>query len=1225
MDLDTTDGTVNVYVNQSADWKGTLTGDASRFVFGYLGTDTVHLTGMFRGTALAPNGGLKIELEGASNEGTFYGKDVTVGPNITIKKLGTPFLIGELKVSNDDICIGEQTEVSLTATEPGATTRIMGVVGDHQFVDFAHIPGPRMIYATIETADGRADFVSIPINTRACAETPTSRVALSFRGAGGALNSAEFMVRGYDDKGNYVDVARPASYVWDFGDGTTATTTTPLITHDYSASVDPLKEYNSFNVSVSVTNSQGTMTTKKVVPLWSLYAKNRSKGIIQPPSTVSDLTASSYSLQVKNHEPTPIAITSARTDFIPCDTNQDVQPQPVQAMNVAIPAAATTTVNVTPPTDIPDDVCALGIHLMGSAPAGKVYSDVYIRAKENPQLLQAVTDPDAIALLNEASAVAKDPNRFDGLELRELVAAGKLSAVPPAMEAPAAGPLAMKMAALTVSGTTGPTPGSECTPGEVSDIPGLVCQPTPEWKGEFGQILNASRGHILMDHGCGNIGKLLGAINQNYSHTMIMSQNRTQVRHSTAAEDRMSNALQATRLRLDPDAVRYGYPGTSGKDTYNIDKMVTEYYVTDPDGKRWRMGAELSPGSVTCGGQYTIVPSLVVKPPPDAPVELQNAVATMADPEHGALFSTVGHYRFFMYSRADEASLYPGAGWAAGTEATVCSLFALDAASRTKFNGKPLSLFPTNKDQDIPDGMQKYTIDQRRAAADEQYANIHNAVSDACESTAEGVGGLLGGIVGGLFGGPAVGIFAGIVGGKTACGQAESNIANQVTNCFAFDGCDDTSDRWKNPGPGIAVSPDNILDWDVPKWNATKGMYDGTYGYNESIKYLPVLFRHKYVWNQTSGAGTLIVHVMDGTGKNPYPNAARVYVNSILVGMTPGTGDPDSVTVPAIAPGNYDVEAQYNPCGENPQPVTVPHLPVNQLPACVPGTAPPADGCAVTKPQNCQNGLMEQDCSLRLGIGLVCGCYPVPQLACDQPLVRGKGVAVVTAGETKNVFIDLCERGNAACQQTCAVEADCDNNQTCTTDGKCNPIHQVVQISVPEIDGLVHDSCDALPKDLGVSFTVECDPQSEQNLTDWICDDKHLDFCREPITGGHAYADVDLHDNGHCNYMKFSFVCTMDEETGGVKVGADVRLLNGCGAEAEDEGNSVQWRALVVPATRDNPNPAPLVCRGETETTQGTCEDYLWFFSWHDNLFTCYANNAAFYKGGIYYQSLLKP
>ncbi|MCL2726291.1 MAG: PKD domain-containing protein [Polyangiaceae bacterium] len=1149
VDLDTTDGTVNVYVNQSADWKGAVTGDASRFVFGYLGTDTIHLTGTFRGTALAPNGGLKIELEGASNEGTFYGKDVTVGPNITIKKLGTPFLIGELKVSSDDICIGEQTEVSLTATEPGATTRIMGVVGNHQFVDFAHIPGPRTIYATVETADGRADFVSIPINTRACAETPTSRVALSFRGAGGALNSAEFMVRGYDDKGNYVDVVRPASYVWDFGDGTKATTTTPLITHDYSASVDALKEYNSFNVSVTVTNSQGTMTTKKVVPLWSLYAKNRSKGIIQPPSTVSALTSWAYSLQVKNHEPTPISITAARPDFIPCDTNQDVQPQPVQAMNVAIPASATTTVNVTPPTTIPDDVCALGVHLMGTAPSGTVYSDVYIRARENPQL-QAVTDPTAIALLNEASAVTQDPNHFDAQELRALVAAGKLSAVPPAMEAPATGPLAMKTAAATLSsGTAGHPLGSECTPGEVSDVPGLVCQPTVDWVADPGQILNASKGHILIDHGCGTIGKLLGAIHQNYSHTMIMSQNRSQVRHSTASEDRMQNALQVTRLRLDPDAVRYGFPGTSGKDTYNIDQMVTQYYVTDPDGKQWRMGAELSPGPVVCSDgdtRFTAVPTLVIKPTPDAPVDLQNAVATMADPENGALFTTTGHYRFFMYSRADEASLYPGAGWAENTRATVCSSFARDAAIGTMFNRQPLSLYPTNPDnsptRQLPDGMHPYTVDERRAAANEQYANIHNAVAEACESTGEEGGGLLGGVVGTLFGGPVAGIFAGVIGGKAACGQAESNIANQVTNCFAFDGCDDTSDRWKNPGPGIAVSPDNILAWDVPASG-------GTYGYNEAVMYLPEVYRHRYVWKQTEGTGKLVIHVRDESSNpdnpgNPFPNA-RVYLNSNFVGLTPSTGDPDSIELSAIAPGTYDVEAQFNPCGENPQPVTEPHLPVSALSACEPGTVPSASGCTIKKPLNCPGDYIERDCEVRTNgdfdTALVCGCYPKPELACDMPMMRGNQPAVVYAGQTTEITIRLCAAGTSGCAQSCRSDGDCKESAlyckdlACTARPSLAKIAGDVLVQAYDNDLLVNPS----RRQYSVSFHLTCDPFGS-GVVDYT-------YCAQD-SGGDDTAQFEYHAT-----------CVQDSATGGITMENSAWLAEGCGSGAQKLDNVVTW------------------------------------------------------------------
>jgi len=1240
VDLDTRDGTVNVYVNQSADWKGALAGDASRFVFGYLGTGTVHLTGMFRGTALAPNGGLKIELEGASNEGTFYGKDVTVGPNITIKKLGTPFLIGELKVGKTDLCVGEQTEVSLATTgAPGTTTRIMGTPGDHQFVQFANAPGNRLVYATVETADGKVDFVQIPVTVRACPEEKPT-VAMHFWGDGGNPNGVEFMVRRHDEKGHEAPVAQPATFTWDFGDGTKTTTTTPLVTHNYSDAVDALKEYNYFTVSVSVTNSQGTMITKKVVPVWSLYAKNRSKGIIQPPSTVS-FSLSNYAVQVKNHEPTPIAITAARTDFIPCDTNQDVQPQPVQAMNVAVPASATGTVNVAPPATIPDEVCALGIHLMGTAPSGTVYSDSYVRIKENPQLQQQVTDPDTIALLNEASAVTQDPNQFDGQELRTLVAAGKLAALPPAMPPPAswngASAVPAKAAAATIVpmaetvASTTPKAGDTCTPGDVSHTPGLVCQPTPDWVAEFGQFVNASKGYIVMDHGCGKIGKLLGAINQHYSHTVIMAQNRVGVRHSTASEDRASASLDYSKLRLDGDVLRYGYPGTAGKDTYTVNQIVTEYYVTDPNGKdRWRMGSEITPNVVTCSDENLAVPTLVVRPPPDAPADLQKAVASMADPKDGALFTTQGHYRFFMYTHADKASLYPGEGWATetGADATVCSLFALDAASRTQFAGQSLRLRPSF--QGVSDGMQSYTIDQRLAAAKQLYANTSNSVADECELKAEGGGGLLGGLIGGLIGGPAVGIAAiGVLGGKTVCDHAEDNIANQLTNCFAFDACADTSDTWKspNPGTGIAVSPDNILDWDVPSTQkGGDGTYNGTYGYNEPLAYLPAMFRHRYAWTRNTGTGAMSVHVVNENG-DAFPGA-DIFLDMAMQGATDAYGN---LNFPVLATGKYIVEAQYNPCEhDKKEPLedsTPPSVPLYQLQACPDSGDLPQDGCYVKTPRACPGNYSTGDCKIQNsdgGVETLCGCYPKP--TCNT-LIRGSVPTEVKVDQTTPVTIRLCSNGTGACPQLCNTDLDCDNTQACNSNGKCSPIHQVVQISVPEIDGLVHDSCDALPKDLGVSFTVECDPQSEENMTDWICDDKHLDFCRDPITGGHAYADVDLHDNGHCNYMKFSFVCTMDEETGGVKVGADVRLLKGCGAEAEDEGNSVQWRALVVPATRDNPNPAPLVCRGETETTQGTCEDYLWFFTWHDedNPFTCHANNAAFYKGGISYRSLPRP
>ena len=1130
--------------------------------------------------------------------------------------------------------------------------------GDHQFVQFANAPGNRLLYATVETADGNVDFVQIPVTVRACpTEQPT--VALHFWGDRGVPNGVEFMVRGYDDKGHEVSVAQPASFTWDFGDGTTAATTTPLVTHDYSAAVDPLKEYNYFNVFVSVTNSQGTMTTKKVVPVWSLYAKNRSKGIIQPPSTVS-FSLSNYAVQVKNHEPTPISIIAARTDFIPCDTNQDVKQQPVQAMNVAVPASATGTVNVAPPATIPDDVCGLGIHLMGNAPAGTVYSDTYARVKENPQLLQDVTDPDTIALLNEASAVTQDPSQFDGQELRALAAAGKLSALPPAMPAPAswngataaapakaaAATIAPAAATITPLAATaadvGPKAGDTCTPGDVNSQSGLTCQPQSDWVMEFGQFVNASKGYIVMDHGCGNIGQLLGAINQHYSHTVIMAQNRVAVRHSTAAEGRMSNSLDVAKLRLDADVLRYGFPGTAGKDTYTVDQMVTQYYVTDPDGKQWRMGSEITPNVVTCSTEILPVPTLVVRPPPDAPADLQQAVASMADPDTGALFNTTGHYRFFMYSRADEAASYPGDGWATGTQATVCSLFALDAASGTTLaGGQSLRLRSSYRSQtnDIPDGMQPYTVDQRLAAAKVLYANTSNSAADACESAGKEGGALFGGIIGGLFGGPAgamIGIGVGVAGGTLVCDQVESNIANQLTNCFASDACADTSDAWKNPGPGtgIAVSPDNILDWDVPSpQKGNDGTYNGTYGYNEPLAYFPAMFRHRYAWTQSTGTGTLNVRVENENG-DAFPGA-DVFLDMVMKGDTDANGN---LNFPVLAAGKYIVEAQYNPCAHDaaapPEDSTPPSIPLAKLPACPDSGDLPQDGCYVQRPQVCPGDYKTGDCKIQQGsdggiINTLCGCYPQP--TCNT-LIRGSVPAEITANNTTSVTIRLCSNGNGACPQLCNTDADCDSNLVCTN-SMCVPVPQGVRISA-NIQGLVTTgtgTCMEPALNVSGSFETTCNPLAQQDLQNWLCDGGHLNFCSSPITGGTAEVAVPLaYNSSHCNELRFQFVCTMDP-SGGILIGTDMRLLGWCGDKASDRKNARQWRTLVGPATRDNPNPTPLACHGEyTEATNGTCDAFDPKACFKSNGWGCdsaYAvcnfDTATFDEGGIVYAPYL--
>jgi len=909
--LDTSSGTVNMYTSTFVSWKGDLQGDATRFVFGFLGQGSLIFESAFRGTALAPFATMELRPSSDEYEGTFYAKQVIVGPQVIIRKLQTPMLLDGISVSNTTPCIGESVEVSVSvdpsATGSGgsssSTTWIQGVVGSRQFVQFRDAAGPRLVYATVYAADGRADFTSVPVTVQRCAPAPGAGapIALHFWPALSNRQVVELMVHDYDADGHEVPVSGPATYAWSFGDGKTATTTSPLVSHDYTPAIDPLAPYSYFDVTVAVTKSTGLATARKVVSIWSLYAKNRAKGIIQPPSSLS-LSASALSVATTNYERTPISITQAQVELIPCDPALDSRLQPPQAMSVAVPAGGTVTVNVAPPSSVASDICSLGVHLLGAGNAGRVYTDAYTAFKENPSLIEPVTDSTTVALLNQASALTKDPNQFDEVELRQLYAGGLIPQLPAASAAKRFASTHASGLAKTLA-TADPKIGDPCTAGDTSPL-GWVCGPTSSWVMVGPEILNAFKGNFIMDHGCGSIGKLLSAVHQLFSHTSTIVKNRAAVRHSTASSDRMNSNVDYVGEQLDPDTLQFGFPGTAGPaQTYTIDQMVTEYFVTDPDdsSKTWRMGGELDRNPAQCTNDTTAVQPLVIRPAPDAPSSVLQGVVSVAD--HTDINS---HYRFFHYSRADE--FLSGGDWATGTEGTVCSSFDRLAAVKAG-----LPLHPGLKAPGVPDGMRAYLVDERTAAGNALYAQVSNDVGEACQPT------LLGAIVGGagyLLGGPIGGLIGGVT-GAAYCERMIGNIANQVNNCFANDRCDDTGSTWRNPGTGVAVSPDDILDWDT--WHE-----GGTYGYNEPLVYKPKGYRHAYAWAGSPGSGAMTVKVVH-PDHTPYPNAT-VLVNTNAIGTTDSNG---VFQIPVLAAGDYEVAAQFDPCAQQGHPNTC-TLPLEQ-------------------------------------------------------------------------------------------------------------------------------------------------------------------------------------------------------------------------------------------------------------------------------------------------------
>jgi hypothetical protein len=96
------------------------------------------------------------------------------------------------------------------------------------------------------------------------------------------------------------------------------------------------------------------------------------------------------------------------------------------------------------------------------------------------------------------------------------------------------------------------------------------------------------------------------------------------------------------------------------------------------------------------------------------------------------------------------------------------------------------------------------------------------------------------------------------------------DVANQIVNAFASDYCDTDakdSDKWRKPGDGYSVSPDNIINcWSAPQPNASdprQGLC-GLYGYNRKVNLRPPKWEIKplQAWAVSPGLGRIAGQVL---------------------------------------------------------------------------------------------------------------------------------------------------------------------------------------------------------------------------------------------------------------------------------------------------------------------------------------------------------------------------
>lgn len=768
---------------------------------------------------------------------------------------GRADLIQNIVLAPSSVCAGDSITVTVTAAHPHNPTLPVTVVidekvGDTQFVQAHGAPGPRLLSVAVSTSDHYIDDQTVSYQVVACpgrAPMPIVYVAPSVFHTG----EVEFRVS------NAAELGTALAYAWDFGDGEVATTTVPFISHPYSpVMLGPDALYTTLAASVTVSGAGvPPRTTPKTVSISNQYAFSKQAGWLAPPVTYDpapEITVFGLvrlPMRIRNLEDEEVRFAHAKVEFRPCDADGVASDYFDGDHTVLVPAhdevedAFTLSVG-----DIPPGTCGVNVHLDGGAASGlPAYASAYFSV-QNEALESEVTDPALLSALGEVASrgLVPDIRRVTDEDLHRLSAEGQIAEV------------LRVQSAIAPDHADPPGPlGDACVPpgapGEVlPPMPGLVCRPSGHWD-ETGPavVANARAGDIVVSAGCGAIGSLLRQVSppQRFTHTGMVTRSFYEVTHSTSVEGRYADYAEGggdPTEGFDEDVMRFGWPGII---TQTVGDAYASSTFLDPEGRPYAIGA-FNENPVRCVGDAGLNWPLVIKPPLAFDADVRPFLTPTAARFRNREFVT-GHYRFFGYSDGSVAADDAFDGGPGREFATVCSsaIWAMFNGRGDYFialEGSALEVADivrgAQRDPTTMNGLYFYSAEERAIAARFLYASYYDQAYYRA------------------------GWFA------VATTDIADDVANQVVNCFANDGCapafKDRTDWEDAPSAGRAVSPDDMLFWDAPSTG-------GLYGFHQGVVFRPSSYRARFAWTAESGTGSIRGVVLN-PDRTPASNATVV-------------------------------------------------------------------------------------------------------------------------------------------------------------------------------------------------------------------------------------------------------------------------------------------------------------------------------------------------------------
>jgi Carboxypeptidase regulatory-like domain len=403
---------------------------------------------------------------------------------------------------------------------------------------------------------------------------------------------------------------------------------------------------------------------------------------------------------------------------------------------------------------------------------------------------------------------------------------------------------------------------------------------------------NASKGDVLLSlGGDGVIARLLRQVTpaQYYDHSGMITRDMTsvvvdnrphyqaqQITHATATTERLENFIQISpTVHIKEEALKYMWPGVI---TQNIHESIFGEPIQDIDTGKTYTISSFSPTTrmFVDQGVWKIIPPMLVKPDPmtETPA-IRRLLHEVADEAR----LQKSHYRLFCYTDATINKLaLTSAGWANGTFPSVCSSFI-----RAMLNRKGIHLEGELEDSDLQigakkgkaDGLYLYDESERLTAAKDLHAYIMAQIRK-----------LASGLISGLP--------------QSVIDGVARQIANQIVNAFVSDDASPqsaSSEAWKQPGTGDAVSPADILFWD--------SLPQGLYGYSTPARFRPTYIKVMPVhrWTKFQGTGSVSGTV---SHKGNAVTGATVKLFKDKVAVTDARGKFTLMSVPV---GSYELEA----------------------------------------------------------------------------------------------------------------------------------------------------------------------------------------------------------------------------------------------------------------------------------------------------------------------------